>query len=48
MRQQTEAAIAQADLVLFLIDARAGVTAADEIFAELVRGSGKKSDPRRQ
>jgi GTP-binding protein len=41
-RRQTEAAIAQADLVLFLIDARDGVTAADEIFAELVRGSSKK------
>ena len=41
MRQQTEAAIAQADLVLFLIDARVGVTAADEIFAGLVRPSGK-------
>ena len=41
MRQQTEAAIAQSDLVLFLIDARDGVVAADEIFAELVRGSGK-------
>ena len=42
MRQQTEAAIRQADLVLFLIDARAGVVAGDEIFADLVRGSGKK------
>jgi len=41
MRQQTEAAIAQADLVVFLIDARDGVIAADEIFAELVRVSGK-------
>ncbi len=41
MREQTEAAIAQADLVLFLIDARAGVTAADEIFADLVRKHGK-------
>jgi GTPase len=41
MRQQTEAAVAQADLVLFLIDARTGVTAADEIFADLVRSSGK-------
>lgn len=41
MREQTEAAIAQADLVLFLIDARAGVIASDEIFAELVRASGK-------
>ena len=41
MRQQTEAAIAQADLVLFLIDARDGIVAADEMFAELVRNSGK-------
>jgi GTPase len=42
MRQQTEAAIRQADLVLFLIDARAGLIGADEIFADLVRRSGKK------
>jgi GTP-binding protein len=41
MRKQTQAAIASADLVLFLIDGRAGVVAADEIFAELVRASGK-------
>ncbi|ODR98527.1 ribosome biogenesis GTPase Der [Methyloceanibacter methanicus] len=41
MRLQTEAAIAQADLVLFIIDARVGVTAADEIFADLVRKAGK-------
>jgi GTP-binding protein len=41
MRQQTEAAIASADLVLFLIDGRAGVVPADEIFAELARASGK-------
>src|SRR6185295_14145086 len=41
MRHQTEAAIAQADLVLFLIDARDGVVSADETFADLVRGSGK-------
>jgi GTPase len=41
MRKQTEAAIASADVVLFLIDGRAGVVAADEIFADLVRGSGK-------
>ena len=41
MRQQTEAAVAQADLVLFLIDARTGVTAADEIFGDLVRSAGK-------
>jgi GTPase len=41
MREQTEAAIAQADLVLFVIDARAGLVPADETFAELVRVSGK-------
>jgi GTPase len=41
MREQTEAAIAQADLVVFMIDARVGVIASDEIFAELVRSSGK-------
>ena len=41
MRKQTEAAIASADLVLFLIDGRTGVVAADEIFAELARASGK-------
>jgi GTP-binding protein len=41
MRRQTEAAIDQADVVLFLIDARDGVVAADEMFADLVRGSGK-------
>lgn len=41
MREQTEAAVEQADLILFLIDARAGVIGADKIFAELVRNSGK-------
>ncbi len=42
MRQQTEAAIEQADLVVFLIDARAGVVGADEILADMVRSSGKQ------
>jgi GTPase len=41
MRQQTEAAIDLADLVIFLIDAREGVVAADEIFADLARRSGR-------
>ena len=41
MRAQTEMAIAQADLILFMIDARAGVTPADELFAEVARRSGK-------
>jgi GTP-binding protein len=41
MRQQTEAAIALADLVLFVIDAKDGVTATDETFARTVRASGR-------
>ena len=41
MRQQSEAAIAAADLTLFVIDAREGVTPADEAFARGVRASGK-------
>lgn len=39
MREQTEAAIADADCVLFMIDARAGVTPDDRFFAEIVRRS---------
>ena len=42
MRAQTLVGIAESDLVLFLIDARAGVTPLDRSFAELVRGSGKQ------
>src|ERR1700733_5099558 len=41
MQTQTAAAIAQADAVLFLVDARAGATGADRAFANLVRKSGK-------
>jgi len=41
MQEQTGAAIAAADAVLFLIDARAGTTPVDRAFAELVRRSGK-------
>ncbi len=37
MRRQTEAAIADADLVLLLFDARAGVTPLDEHFASWLR-----------
>ena len=40
MRQQTETALKEADLVLFLIDAREGVTASDKVFAQSVRASG--------
>ena len=41
MRAQTEAALADCDAVLFLIDARAGVNAGDRHFAQLVRRSSK-------
>ncbi len=41
MRQQSEAALAMADLVLFVIDAREGVTSDDKSFAKLVRSSGR-------
>jgi GTP-binding protein len=41
MRQGTEAAIADANVVLFMIDARAGVTPLDERFAQVLRKSGK-------
>jgi GTP-binding protein len=41
MQTQTAAAIAQADAVLFLVDARAGTTGVDRAFANLVRKSGK-------
>jgi GTP-binding protein len=41
MRAQTETAIASSDVVLFVIDARAGVTPADRAFGDLARKSGK-------
>jgi GTPase len=41
MQAQTAAAIGQADAVLFVVDARVGVTPADRAFADLVRKSGK-------
>jgi GTP-binding protein len=41
MQAQTEAAIAAADAVFFLIDARAGPTPVDRAFADVVRRSGK-------
>jgi GTP-binding protein len=41
MRQQTEIAIREADLIFFMVDARAGVMPDDRTFAEIVRKSGK-------
>ena len=40
MRRLTERAVAAADLCLFVVDARAGITPADELFAGLLRRSG--------
>jgi GTP-binding protein len=41
MRRQTEIAIKEADICIFLYDARAGVTPIDERFAQLLRKSDK-------
>jgi GTPase len=41
MTKQTLTAIADAEALLFLIDARAGVTAGDQIIAQALRKSGK-------
>ena len=41
MRQQTEQAIKEADVSLFIVDARAGITPLDERFAELLRRADK-------
>ena len=41
MQAQTKAAIAAADVALFLIDARAGTTPLDRAFADLLRKSGR-------
>ncbi len=42
MRQQTEMAIQDADVILFMFDARAGVTPLDERFAQVLRKAGKE------
>lgn len=41
MAEQTAQAIAESDLIVFMIDARTGPTAADSGIAQLVRSSGK-------
>ncbi len=41
MQAQTEAAIREADAILFLMDARAGITPDDRAFAQIVRRSEK-------
>ena len=42
MRSQTEAAVLEADISFFVIDARAGVVPADKAFASMLRKSGGK------
>ena len=41
MRAQTEIAIGEADLVLFVVDAKSGLVPDDTTFADVVRRSGK-------
>src|SRR5215471_2359877 len=41
MQEQTEAAIAQADALMFVIDARAGLTPTDRAFADFARRANK-------
>ncbi|MBB3996965.1 ribosome biogenesis GTPase Der [Aureimonas pseudogalii] len=41
MRAQTERAIDDADLSLFMVDAKSGMTPQDEVFGELLRRRGK-------
>jgi GTP-binding protein len=43
MRAQTQSAIADADVVLFMMDSRAGLLPDDRAFAQIVRKSGKKT-----
>ena len=41
MARQTLLALEESDIVLFMVDARAGVTSGDEVIANMVRKSGK-------
>jgi GTP-binding protein len=41
MRAQTEAALADADAIFFIVDARSGLLPADRSFADLMRRAGK-------
>ena len=42
MRQQTQAAINEADIILFMVDARAGIVPLDKTFAQLLRKANKR------
>lgn len=43
MANQTLLALQEADIVMFMVDARAGVTSGDEVIAGMVRRAGKKT-----
>ncbi|ARU56551.1 GTP-binding protein EngA [Oleiphilus messinensis] len=43
MAEQSALAIAEANIVFFVVDAKAGLTSADELIAKLVRTQGKKT-----
>jgi len=42
MRRQTELAVKECELALFLIDAREGITPSDRLFGEILRKAGKR------
>src|SRR5690606_27485536 len=42
MRQQTERAVAEADVLVLIVDARSGITPQDEFIARLLRRAGKR------
>lgn len=42
MRRLTERAVDMADICLFLVDARAGITPSDEVFADILRRRGRR------
>jgi GTP-binding protein len=48
MRKLTERAVAMADACLFVIDARAGVTPSDEVFADILRRKARRAAGRQQ
>src|SRR5690606_40698131 len=43
MARQSMQAVEEADIVLFLVDGRAGLTAGDEMIADYLRKSGKQA-----
>ena len=48
MRRLTERAVEMADVCLFMIDARVGVTPTDQVFAEILRKKERQCDSCRQ